>query len=307
MKGLHLNNISFSYPNSLSVFENLCFELGPGEVAAVIGLSGSGKSTLLKIIAGQLQWQEGQVFWGSKKLLGPSDKLIPQQDNIRLVSQEFDLRPFITVIENVFDDIKGDPEREKKALRWIKRLGMSDYSHTKVNNLSGGQKQRVALARAMVSKPKILLFDEPFSHLDPIHKTELSDILYKGLKETKKSAIFTFHDPRDAFNLSDVIWVLDNGKWIQKGLARELYSNPRNAKVAKLLGTASFLSEEEYKSMGGAVERPLLNGRVCLRPEDPEWEVLQKSVSLERNVFQGSQELLVGKSPSGKTVWFLKK
>ncbi len=307
MKGLHLNNISFSYPNSLPVFDNLSFELAPGEVAAVIGLSGSGKSTLLKIIAGQLQWQNGEVIWDAKKLLGPADKLIPEQENISLVSQEFDLRPFITVIENVYDDIKGDPDREKKALRWIKRLGMLDFVHTKVNNLSGGQKQRVALARALVSKPRILLFDEPFSHLDPIHKTELSEILYKGLKETQKSAIFTFHDPRDAFNLSDIIWVLDNGRWIQKGQAKELYNHPRNSKVARLLGLASFLSVEEYKIMGGKLERATLSGRICLRPEDPEWNVLQKKVSVERNVFQGSQELMVGKSPSGKTVWFLKK
>lgn len=306
MKGFFLNNISFSYPNSTSVFEDFSFELAPGEVAAVIGLSGSGKSTLLKIIAGQIQWETGQVIWDSKELLGPADKLIPVQENISLVSQEFDLRPFITVLENVYDDIKGDPEREKKALRWIKRLGMYEYAHTKVNHLSGGQKQRVALARALVSKPKILLFDEPFSNLDPIHKNDLSEILYKGLKETGKSAVFTFHDPKDAFNLSDVIWVLDRGKWIQKGQAIDLYQRPKNSKVARLLGTASFISPEEYRSLGGNQERPLLGGRVMLRPEDPEWQTLRSKIIIERSVFQGSQELLVGKTPKGKIVRFYK-
>jgi len=301
---LDLSGLDFSYPNSPQLFFDFSFELRQGEVVSVVGMSGSGKSTLLKLLAGLLPWQKGEITYRKKPLEGAHQKLIPGHDEICMVSQEFDLLPYQTTLENVQRHIKGDPAKEKKALRWLQRLGMKPYYNTKVENLSGGQKQRVAIAQALVAKPQLLLFDEPFSHLDPIHKNELSSWLYKTLKEVGKAAVFTFHDPRDAFRVSDVIWVMDKGRWVQKGTAQFLYDNPKNSLVAKLLGDVNFVLPEDLLSMGMEPSGKSYRGKFLVRPEDTRWEGMrQHTVEVER-VFQGDHWMVQATTPSGHIVFY---
>lgn len=306
---LSLQKLNFAYPESEALFSDFSFDLKRGEVASVVGMSGSGKSTLLKLLAGLLPWQEGEISFRGKPLEGPHEKLIPGHDEIVMVSQEFDLLPYQTVLENVQRHIKGDPKKGDKALRWLQRLGMKPFYDAKVETLSGGQKQRVAIAQALVAKPQVLLFDEPFSHLDPIHKKDLSLWLYKALKEVNKSAIFTFHDPKDAFRVSDIIWIMDKGRWVQKGSAQDLYDRPKNRLVAQLLGDVNYVSVEDSEALSKsylATDWPMHRGKYLIRPEDAVWREWEDALEVTNEIFQGDHWLVEVKLPSGVSAFFRK-
>jgi ABC-type nitrate/sulfonate/bicarbonate transport system ATPase subunit len=145
---LSVQNISFGYTEK-QVIENISFTIQKGQNIAIIGESGCGKSTLLKLIYGLYDLDEGQIFYGDTPILGPKYNLIPGEDYIKYLAQDFDLMPYTTVEENVGKYL-SNVYKEEKAQRVADLLAMvemSDYAKTKAKYLSGGQQQRVALAR----------------------------------------------------------------------------------------------------------------------------------------------------------------
>lgn len=229
---LKVDNISFAY-TSKEVLKNVCFKANKGDYIAVVGESGCGKSTLLEIIYGLLHIEKGAVFWNNKKLLGPNFYLIPGEDFMKYLPQDFDLMPYITVEENIGKNISIlNPNRDQRIKELLEVVDMVDFLKTKVKNLSGGQKQRVALAKVIAKEPEVLLLDEPFSHIDNFRKNELRRSLFKYLKSKNILCIVATHDTTDALSFADKIIVLKDTKIEVKGTPEEIYNHPKTAYVA---------------------------------------------------------------------------
>ncbi len=232
------------------MLEDISFELKKGEHLAVMGESGCGKSTLLKIIYGTLQTQEGEVYWGKKKVRGPLYKLLPGERFMKFLSQEFDLMPYTTVEENISEFLSVFYPEELKArtreLLWM--IEMEEYARVKVQHLSGGQQQRVALARVLAQKPELLLLDEPFSHIDNFRKNSLRRNLFDYLKEEKITCLTATHDQQDVLPFADRVIVLKNQQIIADEPILDLYRRPGNMYIASLFGEANRIPIHIMKS-----------------------------------------------------------
>jgi ABC-type Fe3+/spermidine/putrescine transport system ATPase subunit len=245
---LKVANISFGY-TSKEVIKNIGFKANKGDYIAILGESGSGKSTLLEIIYGLLHIEKGTVHWNEEKLLGPNFKLIPGEDFMKYLPQDFDLMPYITVEENIGKHISGqDKNKQKRIKELLKVVEMTDFSQIKVKNLSGGQKQRVAIAKVMAKEPEVLLLDEPFSHIDNLRKNKLRRDLFKYLKSKNILCIVATHDTTDALSFADKILVIRNGKLIANKTPEQLYTNPKSAYIASFFDEINKIPVSEIDS-----------------------------------------------------------
>ncbi|TWO31588.1 ABC transporter ATP-binding protein [Seonamhaeicola sediminis] len=234
---LQVKNISFGY-NKKKVLKNIDFTINTGEHLSIIGESGSGKSTLLKLLYGEYDLNEGEIFWNKTKILGPAFNLIVGYDFMKYVAQEFDLMPFTTVAENIGEFLSNfyPEEKQKRVEELLEVVQLSTFANTKVKLLSGGQKQRVALARAIAKQPEIILLDEPFSHIDNFKKQSLRRSLFKYLKNKNITCIVATHDKDDAISFSDKMIVLHNSEIIASDTPQQLYNNPKTPLIASFFG-----------------------------------------------------------------------
>ncbi|WP_430399181.1 ABC transporter ATP-binding protein [Flavobacterium sp.] len=234
---LSLTNVVFSYQKS-KVINKVSFSLENGQHLSILGESGSGKSTLLKAIYGLLDLNEGEIFWNETEVLGPKFNLVPGMPFMKYLAQDFDLMPYITVSENIGKYLSNFyPEKKQERISDLLRLvEMTDFSDVKVKNLSGGQMQRVAIARVLALEPEILLFDEPFSHIDNSRKNNLRRSVFNYAKVKGITCIVATHDMDDALSFSDKIIVLKNGGIIAEGTPIELFNSKDSVDVGKLFG-----------------------------------------------------------------------
>lgn len=242
---LRVENISFAY-DKIMVLKNLNFTVKEGEHLSIIGESGSGKSTLLKLIYGEYDLNQGQIFWKEDEILGPKYNLIVGYYFMKSVAQEFDLMPFITVEENIGKYLTNTLPKEKKAriAELLRVVELSAFAKIKVKLLSGGQKQRVALARAIAKQPEILLLDEPFSNIDNFKKQSLRRSLFRYLKEKNITCIVATHDKEDVLGYADNMIVLHNAKIIANNTPEILYPQPKNVLIASFFGEFNDLNSD---------------------------------------------------------------
>ena len=239
---LEIKNISFTYIES-PVVKNISFTIDKGQNIAVIGESGCGKSTLLKLIYGLYDLDEGAILYNEKPILGPKHNLIPGEDYIKYLAQDFDLMPYTTVAENVGKFLSNMNANAKQARvqELLEMVEMNEFAEVKAKFLSGGQQQRVALARVLAVEPEIILLDEPFSQIDTFRKNSLRRNLFRYLKDKGITCIIATHDSTDALSFSDETIVMKNGNVIAKGNSKTLYKNPADKYVASLFGEVNEL------------------------------------------------------------------
>lgn len=244
---LVVKNISFAYIEN-PVIENLSFEIAKGQNVAIIGESGCGKSTLLKLLYGMYNLDNGEINYYDNPILGPKFNLIPGEDYIKYLAQDFDLMPYITVEENVGKFLSNVYEQEKKARvqELLAMVEMTDFAKVKAKYLSGGQQQRVALARVLALEPEIILLDEPFSQIDSFRKNSLRRNLFNYFKKKQITCLIATHDSTEALSFSDETIVLQHGKLIAKANSRQLYENPNNYYVASLFGEVNELKKSLF-------------------------------------------------------------
>lgn len=244
---LNVRNLYFGYKPGTLLFRNINLSVEKGKIIALAGESGCGKSTLLNIIYGLFDWQSGEIYLEDERLFGPKGNIVPGELGMKLVSQNYDLMPYLTVAENIGKFISNTnlSEKKQKIQELLKVVGLEDYAHILPKNLSGGQQQRVAIARALSVMPKLLLLDEPFSNLDYSRKMELRERLFNYAKEHELSVMISTHEIQEILPWTDQIIVLQEGRLIQNDNAEETFRNPYNAYVAKLLGEVNTISEEE--------------------------------------------------------------
>ncbi|MFV8393808.1 ABC transporter ATP-binding protein [Flavobacterium sp. LB2P6] len=239
---LEIKDISFTYTET-PVIENVSVTISKGQNTAIIGESGCGKSTLLKLIYGLYDLNSGAITYNEKPILGPKFNLVPGEDYIKYLAQDFDLMPYITVEENVGKFLSNMYPEEKKSRvqELLDMVEMSAFAKVKAKFLSGGQQQRVALARVLALEPEIILLDEPFSQIDSFRKNSLRRNLFRYLKDKGVTCIIATHDSTDALSFSDETIVVQNGKVVAKGDSKSLYENPANKYIASLFGEVNEL------------------------------------------------------------------
>lgn len=215
----------------------------------MVGKSGSGKTTLLKCIYGLEDLQEGEVHINKEQVFGPSYNLIPGHKNMSLVSQDFYVLDNHTIEENIWDKLIGytTEAKQKRSSQLLKLLELVSLRNTKARFLSSGQKQRVAIARALALIPDVLLLDEPFSNLDKILTDKLFSFIIKEVKKHKTSVILITHVAEEALKYADRVAVLDCGKIIQTGEKWKVYYQPKNVKLAGLLGDYNIIRKEDVE------------------------------------------------------------
>ena len=181
---INLKNISLNL-NDLNILKNITFSLNKKEIVSLVGPSGSGKSSILRIIAGLLKPTEGYVFY-YRQLLSSNKNMIPTgQRKIALMFQEDVLFPHLSVFKNISFGIenKSSYEKDELVLHYLKEFNLLEKKNNFPNSLSGGEKQRVALARVLITEPKALLMDEPFSNLDINLRKDVCNYTIETLKK----------------------------------------------------------------------------------------------------------------------------
>ncbi len=215
---------------------DLNLEMEQGTFVSILGPSGCGKSTTLRMIAGLESITQGSIFMGEQDI----SSLHPKDRNIGLAFEDYALYPPLTVYENIAFCLRAKKvpgeEIDRRVREIAKTMKVEELLDSKVSGLSGGQKQRVNIARALVRHPKVLLLDEPLSHLDGKMRQILRGEIKRLHHEIKCTTILVTHDQMEAISLADYIAVMKLGVLQQYGTPDEIYNDPANAFVAGFIG-----------------------------------------------------------------------
>ncbi|HMV87959.1 MAG TPA: ABC transporter ATP-binding protein [Blastocatellia bacterium] len=235
MTEMTIEHLSVSYGETQAL-RDFTLTIRAGELVALLGPSGCGKSTVLKVVAGLLAPGGGEVLFDGVSIL-PTPA---ERRGATMVFQKPLLFPHLTVAENVAFGLKMRrmnkaeiARRVAEALQWVRLEG---YERRKPNELSGGQEQRVSLARALVTEPRVLLLDEPFSALDENLRGEMRQLVRELQQRLRITTIFVTHDQREAFAVADRVALLLDGRIEQAGAPRDLLLEPASAAAAKFFG-----------------------------------------------------------------------
>ncbi|GAB3326086.1 hypothetical protein GCM10027299_25040 [Larkinella ripae] len=235
----------------------------------LVGASGSGKSTLLNLLAGLTDATEGVVKLNSERIKGPSEQLVPGHAHIKLVHQEYQLMPNVSVRDNIAYALRYYEKRYQdfRVEQLIQLCRLESVQHRLPRQVSGGEKQRTAIARAIAEKPAALLLDEPFSHLDLPNRELIRGLLLDLVRNEKTACLFVTHDSTDALSISGRIGILQDGQLVQMGSPMEVYRRPYNAYVAQMTGPANLIRAKHLPLMG-IIHAYQPNALACVRPEN---------------------------------------
>ncbi|GLY31105.1 glycine/betaine ABC transporter ATP-binding protein [Kineosporia sp. NBRC 101731] len=217
--------------NTIAV-RDVSFDVAPGEVFVVMGLSGSGKSTLVRCLTRLIEPTSGSVVFEGENLLEADAKRLRdlRRHKFSMVFQNFGLLPHRRVADNVAYGLEvrgaGRAERRRRADEVIELVGLAGYENSYPDQLSGGMQQRVGLARALAVEPDLMLFDEPFSALDPLIRRDMQNEVIRLHRELGKTMIFITHDLSEALKLGDRILIMRDGRPVQIGTGDELVGAP---------------------------------------------------------------------------------
>ena len=216
----------------LSAVRDVSFEVRTGEVFVVMGLSGSGKSTLVRMLSRLIEPTAGSVCLNGEDVTAASPARLRElrRRQVAMVFQHFGLMPHRKVIDNIAFglEIRGESkvERRSRAQDMVDLVGLTGYESSFPDQLSGGMQQRVGLARALATDPELLLFDEPFSALDPLIRRDMQNEVIRLHEEVGKTMVFITHDLSEALKIGDRILIMRDGEVVQIGTAAEIVANP---------------------------------------------------------------------------------
>lgn len=316
---IRLHNVRKRF-GSHEALRGLDLEVMPREFVAILGPTGCGKTTALRIIAGLEQPDSGELA-----LLGvPAAGIPANRRPTSTVFQQYALFPNMTVFDNVAYGLKirriEKQELRRRVGETLELVRLGGYGPKRIHGLSGGEQQRVALARAIVTRPRILLLDEPLSSIDQALRTAMQVELRQLQDELGITFVLVTHDQQEALSLADRLAVMSRGQIVQTGPGADLYRRPQNRFVAQFLGEANLLELDRLESVNGDTrghdaDGPVLVagdhvGRqrisICLRPEalalGPRAAGLpnRRRATIEEEVFRGQVRSLVLRTPSGR-------
>ncbi|MBM5460486.1 ABC transporter ATP-binding protein [Pseudomonas sp. P66] len=262
MSFVSVQNLQKSYGGN-PVFNDINCQIQRGEFVTLLGPSGCGKSTLLRCIAGLTAVDSGKILLDGNDLVPVS----PQKRGIGMVFQSYALFPNMTVERNVAFGLrmqKVNADETRTRVREVLQLvELQDFASRYPHQLSGGQCQRVALARSLVTRPRLLLLDEPLSALDARIRKHLREQIRQIQRDLGLTTIFVTHDQEEALILSDRIFLMNQGRIVQSGDAETLYTAPVDVFAAGFIGNYNLL---DAQSASRLLQRPV-DSRLAIRPE----------------------------------------
>lgn len=244
MSLLKINNLHKSFEGVKAV-NDVSISLEKGRILAILGESGSGKTTLLHLIAALYEPDSGTLTLDNERITPPSEKLIAGHPDIKLVRQDYGLFPNMSIRANIAYELRYYEEnyRNRRVDKLLDISGLTHVQHHLPRQVSGGEQQRATIVKAIAEEPKLLLLDEPFSHLDAVNKRRLKNEVLNLIKVEEVSCIFVTHDVADAYGMADELLIMQNGNALQFGSPEEIYRNPINQYVAEITGEISLSSE----------------------------------------------------------------
>ena len=285
MSFIEINNLRKSFGNT-EVLHGLNLKIARGQLATLLGPSGCGKSTLLRAIAGLNTIDEGEIIIDGRRV----DGLAPKDRGLGMVFQHYALFPNMNVLDNVkFGlEMKGVDKktRDTEAKKMIDLVGLTGKEDAYPANLSGGQQQRVALARSPVTKPDVLLLDEPLSALDAQIRVQLRGLIKSLQAELGITVILVTHDQEEAMSMSDYIFVMNQGHIVQEGSPTYIYRHPQSEFATRFIGDYNLFTKEEAAAMG-AVDYADYS-YVAIRPEVLSLEAIKDAYVYEGKVIRTS-------------------
>lgn len=260
---------------------DLSFELKKGEIMGIMGPNGSGKSTLLKILAGEIKADSGEHEVQGAVSLFPRNEKFPNHNVQKLL------------IDSVTLDI-SDEKKLQLARDLADTFEFTFQLRQNFDELSSGQRQKILLSRELINRPSLLLMDEPFSHLDPFTRRDILNGLFQYIRQQSITVLWVTHDLEEAFLYSDLIGVMNFGKFEQSGPPEDLVTKPRNLFVAKFMGYRNFFP---VKDLTGA-------DNILIVPDNA-WEINPAGTPyrIEKR-YPARQSMEYVLSHEGKTVFF---
>ncbi|WP_242510024.1 ABC transporter ATP-binding protein [Hymenobacter persicinus] len=240
------------------------FEQPRFQKLALAGETGAGKSTLLQCVAGLIQPQAGEVWFEGRRVKGPAEQLVPGHAGIAYLSQHFELPRFLRV-EQVLRYASKLPADQARTLYEVCRIDHLLLRPT--DQLSGGERQRIALARLLLSAPRLLLLDEPFSNLDRGHKNILKAVIEDIGARLEITCLLISHDPADTLSWADHLLVLKQGQLVQQGPPRQVYQQPVDEYTAGLFGDYNLVTGRLLTALAKLAGVRKQGSRLVLRPE----------------------------------------
>ena len=284
-------------------------------VTALIGPSGCGKTTMLRCLAGLTMPDKGSIQFCDRTWFDSKSKteLLPQQRDIGFLFQDYALFPHLTVEDNIGFALlhQTNAKRRSRVAEIVKQFDLTGLEHRFPAQLSGGQQQRVALGRVLARRPKLLLLDEPLSALYTLLREQLRVELRQMLSGFQTPVILVTHDRVEAISLADRVAVMDAGKIEQIGSIQDVFSHPKNAKLARLVGVETVLAGEIVETHEGlatvrlgsasilavAPSPPTHLVHVCIRGEDVSLSMESNDTTTVRNRLPGIIKLLTPEGP----------
>jgi iron(III) transport system ATP-binding protein len=269
---VRLSGLWKTYPgNTQPAVKDLSLEVLDGEILTLLGPSGCGKTTTLRMVAGLETPDAGDIFFGPEAVVVTSRQLFlpPNKRNVGMVFQSYAIWPHMTVAENVAFPLKARrfPRKEirERVMRSLDLVGLKGFEDRPGPLLSGGQQQRVAFARALVTEPRVLLLDEPFSNLDAKLREQMRISVKLLQKRLKIAMLFVTHDQIEALSLSNRIALMNYGAVQQQGDPRLLYEAPVNEFVRDFVGrTLLFKGKVQTFNPSGQVAIAISGAPECV-------------------------------------------
>jgi glycine betaine/proline transport system ATP-binding protein len=273
----------------VTAVKDVSFDVAPGEVFVVMGLSGSGKSTLVRLLTRLIEPTHGTVRMGHEEITSADEHQLRElrRKHVAMVFQHFGLLPHRKVIDNIAFGLEvrgvGKAERRNRAQEMVDLVGLSGYEDSYPDQLSGGMQQRVGLARALAADPKVLMFDEPFSALDPLIRRDMQNEVIRLHHEVGKTMVFITHDLAEALKLGDRILIMRDGEIVQIGTPDQVVGAPADDYVK------DFVSE--------VPKSHVLTLRWVMRPPEPGEAESGPVLQADRIVRDAAREVLEAKGP----------
>ncbi|MGW1002362.1 quaternary amine ABC transporter ATP-binding protein [Streptomyces sp. NPDC002520] len=261
--------------------QDVSFDVRKGEVFVVMGLSGSGKSTLVRCLTRLIEPTAGTIAIDGEDVRAMDKARLRQLRRHRaaMVFQHFGLLPHRTVLDNVAYGLEiqgiGRSERRERAAEVVAKVGLEGMEKRRPGQLSGGQRQRVGLARALAVDPEVLLFDEPFSALDPLIRRDMQDEVVRLHRDEGRTMVFITHDLSEALKLGDRIALMRDGRVVQLGTPEEIVSSPADDYVREFVRDVPREQVVTCRTAMRPASRSEAGSGPAVRPEAPVAEAIE--------------------------------